>query len=202
MQSLRIEELLRYAFSGALFFLALTLTHKPGWEKVSEARGLGDATIIVGIVMVAGTLIYTSHRALAYPLLLFPLALSAASLLRYVPFEAAMWIPLKPSQFETALDVWRYRLRRSNESLFAMMADWGAQVHFLYCAGWAILLARLYGSVLAVPASPLAERVALRTAVFLFVAGVVHHVRLIVMIQGYRQAFPEVQPEPETKGGD
>ncbi len=201
MQSLRIEELLRYAFSGALFLLTVILTHGSLWDKVSGARGLGDATIIVGIVMVAGTLIYTSHRALSYPLLLLPVALSAASLLGYVRFEWAIWIPLKPSRFEVGVDIWRYKLRRSNDPLFTMLADWGAQVHYLYCAGWAILLARLYSAIASPSTCYLAERIALGIAAFLFLAGAISNVRLIVMLQEYRTAYPEGWPEAATKSG-
>jgi fatty acid desaturase len=104
-----------------------------------------------------------------------------------------MWIPWKASRFEVETDIWRYKLRRRGDPLSMMLADWGAQVHFLYCAGWAVLLAILCIAVTGLSVYCLAERIALVIAFVLLVAGVIHHVRMLVMMQEYKSAYSDEQ---------
>lgn len=186
MQPLRIEDLLRYTFSGGLFVLTLILVHPIWWNKIPTIQGVGDATVMIGLVLLAGSLIYTLHRALTYPFLFFPATLCFACIFRAFPFEAAICIPFQTSTLELDFDRWRYRLRREQDPLNVVLADWGAQVHFLYCSGLAIVSALLLGWVMPVPENVLALRVFSSVAIIALLAGFVHNLRLLLMLAKYK----------------
>jgi hypothetical protein len=188
LQPLRIEDLLRYAFSGALFFFTLVLTRPLSCEGLPQMKGIGDATLFIGMVLLAGSLTYTVHRASTFPFLFFPLAISAASALGAFPFERAMLIPFRYSKAELELDQWRYELRRKKHPLSAVLADWGAQVHFLYCSGLAILLALLLNKLLSTPKWAQAWCIAIVFSALVLGVGLVHNIRLLVMAAAYRRA--------------
>jgi hypothetical protein len=141
MQQFRIDELLRYALCGGLFLATFLVAHPSSPEILTQTRGIGDATVLLGIVLLIGSLIYTMHRAITFHLILYPLAWGILALFRVYPFEWGMVIPFRLSRVERDLDRWRLSLCRSQDPLYAVIAEWGAQVHFLYCSALAILLA-------------------------------------------------------------
>jgi hypothetical protein len=149
MQKLRLEELLRYTLSGALFLIALIL-RGPSLQVGSwtTANGLGEATKALGLVLLVGSVIYSVHRAIVFPFLLFPIALSLASLIGARGFSWEIWVPFRVSNAERQMDDDRFALRARKDTLFDVWSEWGSQVHFLYCSAEAVLLALVIGHVL------------------------------------------------------
>ena len=145
MEKLKLQELLRYAFSGALFYLALGLVYLCKEELSPINVSAGYATLAIGLVLLSGSLLYAMHRALTYPFIFFPGALLVLSLFRLYQFEWRILIPFLESNAELEVDRCRLRLRhepgKKGEALHAMLDEWSAQVHFLYCSSIAIGLA-------------------------------------------------------------
>lgn len=146
-----------------------------------------QATLVLGVVILTGSVIYTLHRALTYPLLLFPLALLAVSMFHKWPFDWDILMPIKQSGIESHVEKQRLELRRQKNPLDPIFAEWGAQVHFLYCSGWAILLglyvgARLQSHLIATSNRHMLIAVALPV---IFSGAFIHHVRLLhrIMIE-------------------
>jgi len=105
-----------------------------------------------------------------------------ASLFGKFPFEAAIWIPFQVSKTELDIDRWRYYLRQCGDLSYVVWADWGAQVHFLYCSGLAIMLALLLGKYVPAPSNWLAFRICLFVAIATLIAGFLHNVRLMITL--------------------
>lgn len=180
MQQLRLEELLRYAFSGALGMIAVFLTH-PTLEVFSPNRSIADATLVIGLVLLTGSLIYTLHRAVVYPVL-YRAALLTLAACRVFPFSRDLLVPYRQARIELEMDQWRLKLRREKDPMHGHIAEWGAQVHFLYCSALAILLALYLGRFLPGPADAGATRILLWSSALLAGSGMVSHLRLIYMI--------------------
>jgi len=170
-----------------LFLLSLLLAHPLSADKLSQAKGIGEATLVIGLVLLVGSLIYTLHRAITYPLVLFRLAWLVLALFRVYTFEWAMAIPFRQPRIEQEMDKWRLELRRAGDALHAVIAEWGAQVHFLYCSGLAILLALFLGRFLANAENALARRVLLVCSLVILLGGFFHHIRLLCMISVARR---------------
>ncbi len=145
MPNLRLEELLRYTLSGGLFLVAVLLS-SPFLHQISwTTAGFGDTTKSLGLVLLVGALIYSFHRAVVFPLVLFPIALTFPAIFGAYKFERKFWIPFHVSNVEKRLDDDRFGLRERKTVLFEVWSEWGAQVHFLYCSSQAILLALFIG---------------------------------------------------------
>ena len=177
MRSLRLEELLRYGLSGALFLVALLLrapfAQTAPWVTTP---GMGEVSEALALALLTGSLIYTFHRAVVFPWLLFPTALSLPALFGVYKFEKKFWIPFRVSDAEKQLDHDRYALRDQKAVLFDVWSEWAAQVHFLYCSGQAILFALAIGHILG---GYNHRRLLLLLAISLLAAGLAHHVALI-----------------------
>ncbi|MBZ5542022.1 MAG: hypothetical protein LAN61_16015 [Acidobacteriia bacterium] len=175
----RLEELLRFVFSGGVFLIALFLTGPSFQRDALKIKGIGDATVLVGLVMLLGSLIYTLNRALTFPLTIFPLALTLPALFRVYPFEKRFWVPFQMSELERHMEDMRYGLRERKDVLYSVWNDWGTQVHFLYSCSLAILLALIWGGQFEGHAH---RKLLLFTAVVFYLGGLVHHVRLLYSI--------------------
>jgi hypothetical protein len=189
MQKLRLEELLRYTLSGALFLVALMLR----WPTISLGplradKGLGEASKALGLVLLVGALIYSLHRAIVFPCLLFPTALSFASLIGAYPFSRKFWIPFTVSDVERRMDDDRFALRAQKDTLFDVWSEWGSQVHFLYCSGEAVLLALGIGHILGGYEH---RKMLLVTSGILLTAGLISQVNLIYRVNAVWKASIE-----------
>lgn len=170
--------------SGALFYMALVLTHPSKLEMVGKIQGLGGATILVGLVLLTGSLVYTLHRALPFPLLLFPLALLSLMAFKIFP---------RGSPFRTAsdLDIWRLEGRGKDDLLHRVTAEWGAQVHFLYCSSFTVLPGLCFSEYVELwpPEKPVVSpRFLLAVSLALFLGAFVHHLRLLLHISAFRKS--------------
>ncbi len=94
-------------------------------------------------------------------------------------WDAWVICPLITSDIELRIDEWRLELRQKGDVRDSLIAEWGAQVHLLYCSAWAVGLGMMLG-----PHFPGYQSLFPLWAysvpfAALLVAGVWHHVRLL-----------------------
>lgn len=161
MKELRLQDVLRYALSGGIGIVVLLLTYPKTVCSINHlAASLGKpegalgVTLILGVVLMIGTLIYNVHRAVIYPIFFWFLscktrsrardfeALARSAQLAGCCFTKQFGCPWKPSKFELDLDYWRSGLCETQRRRWD---EWGAQTHSLYCAAWAIFAALTLG---------------------------------------------------------
>ena len=181
MKDLKLEELLRYGFSGGLLLVVLLLMH-PSWSDVLKASGIGGTTILIGVPLLAGSLIYTLHRALAYRLVL-TLALLFLICIRVYHWDRGILLPFYTSKTELEIDRWRLKLWATEDLMQQFTAEWGAQVHLLYCSAWAILLGMVLGPLFLNCQSIISHRTYWVAFAVLLFAAFWHHVRLLWWIK-------------------
>ncbi len=182
MKELKLDELSRYGFAGGLFIVVLLISH-PEWNIFADkATGLGETASLLGGSLLAGSLIYALHRAIAYRIMI-TIAFCLVDLFYPGGFDWTLLKPIAPSRTELRLDHWHLRMRQTNDQMEPYSAGWGAQVHLLYCSAWAILLGKLIAVVLRDPCNLLPARAYYIAATALFVAAFWHHLRLLVWIR-------------------
>jgi len=199
MEQFKIHDLLRYGFSGALFFLALLLTKAIQLDDLAKFQGLTQATMATGLVLLAGTLIYTIYRASFFPILLYPLALLILSVFRAYPFEWSFIIPFKESHAELEVDEWRFSLLRDKSPLAPHFAEWAAQIHFLYCSSIAVSFALWLGPLWSKCQAPMARHLLFGAAAAFALTGFVHHVRCLLRLKTVRQQEWELDNHRRTQ---
>lgn len=192
MKELGLQELLRYALSGGIGIAALLLMY-PSVAcsiKGTEGAGAGEVTLILGAILVAGTLVYNIHRALLFP----PLFrfIGFLTLRPYTNYSWKLWAnPLRwwwPSDAEMEADRWRWKLSEKDRRRWD---EWAAQTHFLYCAAWATLAAFVFGSYKAGPPSSQAWHIFEILFCTSLVAAVGNNVRLLWSISTERKGERE-----------
>lgn len=140
MKELGLLELLRYALSGGIGIAVLFLTYPASTCFVTGMDPAKEATLILGSVLLVGTLIYNTHRAMLFPVFLRWVGfLTPGSNFTWGRF---FW-PWQPSESELEVDHWRWKQPEKKR-----WDEWGAQTHSLYCSAWAILVALLLGKYL------------------------------------------------------
>lgn len=195
---LRLDDLLRYALSGGAGLGTLWLTYPDLVPSAQQGPGFA-LTTVVGFTFIAGSIIYSLHRAMVYPVF-YRLALRSR-LERVANWKAfvcswkvrdfeilAVW---KTLDAEMELDRWRWK----NKEHFAStrLSEWGAQVHLLYCAAWAILAALFVGGLTAHP-RPYWYLFHL-LAMVLALAGYFSNRRLVLMVDDLKKPAPEPSGE-------
>jgi hypothetical protein len=196
LKDLKLEDLLRYGFSGGLLLIVVLLEH-PAWADVAKASGIGGTAILTALALLAGSLIYALHRAFAYRILL------ALVLLLLMCFRAYRWDvgvikPLRPSETEMEIDRLRLHWRKDKDALDSITAEWGAQVHLLYCSGWAILLGVALSQLFKTCQSIISNQTYYLAAAILTLVAIWHNARLLWWIkanehQHFRKAPPKAQ---------
>jgi hypothetical protein len=139
MKDLGLQELLRYALSGGIGIASLLLMYPQVACSIGQIEGAREVTLVLGSILLVGTLIYNVHRALLFPILFRVVGLIT------LPRKSTWWlfIPWWPSDAELDVDRWRWKLEEKDRRRWD---EWGAQTHFLYCAAWAILAALTLGN--------------------------------------------------------
>lgn len=160
MQTLNLNDLLRYGFAGGAF-LILTMA---GFCSPRDVLRNGEATAflaatILGVGLTVGSILYALHRAVPFPLLYKAFAKLAGR-----------------GESTLELDIQRWRHLAAEGSLQSHMSDWGAQVHFLYCISWAGFSSLLLGSLASWNKSELWCAV-LSLAIIFLISALVHHYR-------------------------
>jgi len=134
---LGLDDLLRYAGAGAVFMLFIGAFDRGliiGHGALSRAGGLA------GVILLAGALIYSAHRAFLHPIIerqwLLP------KVLKHVEPVPKSWKIQKfpfPSQLEVGLSGVRIKRRELHPEAARYFGRWATHTHFLYCACWAAL---------------------------------------------------------------
>ena len=164
MMDMSLGELLRYGLAGGNLAALFYLRYRP---ELPSVDGIETSAMVLGASLLVGAIVYSVHRALPYPFVMFPIALRIAG------YRSSL------REFEKTRDA----AMDKNTRVQRHASEWGAQVHFLYSLCWSTLLVPLIGSFLAeqsVTDNPGFWIYALAGAYL--VAGAVHHVRLIKFI--------------------
>lgn len=139
MHEFRLSDALRYGLPGGLFLLIAALTYPDISRTVAQDGGLLEATVLAGASLVVGTVIQTLHRAVFYPIVYRFL------LVKYVdgrrPNLEDIGSCYTPCQTELRVIEarWRFTAKGGKEPIAHRLADWGAQVHFLFASAWAVM---------------------------------------------------------------
>lgn len=191
MKELGLQELLRYALSGGVGLASLLLMYPNIAHLIGHIDGAGEVTLILGAILVFGTLVYNIHRVFLFPIFFRAIGLITISgtdsgWKRFTQF-CQFWRWWRPSRAEIAVDRWRWGLA---DALRHRLDEWAAQTHFLYCAAWTTCAAFLLGHC--VPGAGLPSCPAGHTFWFLFClslgSGMVDHFRLLYYINAVRSA--------------
>jgi hypothetical protein len=137
MQQLRLEELMRYVLAGAIGLVALVLGFLDISKPVGAVPGVTEVGLLLFVTLALGSVVYAVHRALLYPLL-YHMALLVLVLCGVYALDVRLFLPFFPAPLEVKLDVLRWKRGRDHYAQ-PRIAEWAAQVHFLYCSGWAML---------------------------------------------------------------
>lgn len=184
MKELGLQELLRYALSGGIGIAVLLLTYPKAACSVGHMEGAKEATLILGSILLVGTLIYNFHRALLFPVLL-----------RFIGLWILDWkyswrlfiLPWQPSDAELDVDHWRWRV---DEKARRCWDEWGAQTHFLYCAAWTILVALILGDYVWGPPNSRAWHIFWYLFGLALIAGMVNNYRLLYTLNAEMSKKP------------
>jgi hypothetical protein len=172
MKELDLNQLLRYGFAGVIFIFVLALEYKEPRCLLLDKDMSGTLAIVLSATaLTVGCVIYTLHRAILFLLFLYLLPRL---------FDRGSVIKLD-------IDRWKHSIKKTNtqggEVLQPKMDEWAAQVHFLYCIGWAILLAwGLGGKFGCTPIDPPIPKIGylsftIWSIIVFLVAAIVHHAR-------------------------
>jgi len=85
--------------------------------------------------------VYALHRALLYPML-YHLGLLVLVAAGVYALDARLFWLIVPARLELSLDFLRWK-RAKHHYAQPRISEWAAQVHFLYCSGWASFLVLL-----------------------------------------------------------
>jgi hypothetical protein len=180
MGNLTFQQIFRYALPGGITLLILLGVYDaPRSESGGhlDVSSIGGAAVLSGVALVVGGLIYTLHRAIAYPLIYRVLLLAGS--LRVDRHKSRAWNILWPSDEELERDIRRFRDRTKEDSAASGLSEWGTQIHYIYCSGWAILVGHLIGSLLGWATRSSLCRLSIWLLVVFFAAGLYHHARYL-----------------------
>lgn len=183
---LKLEDLLRYGFSGGAGLIALVVSYPivacslRDLGFLPKAGDTGEAVLAIGLVLLIGSLTYAVHRAVLYPLLLSWFTFVPFSFFGICHFERKFFVPwlVSHAEFEQFREHWR----RHQDNYFAYphLSEWGAINHFLYCSGWSILMAATLPAWITNVAEPRpAARFFFWLAIAILVAAHTSNVRLV-----------------------
>jgi hypothetical protein len=182
MKELGLQDLLRYALSGGIWIASLLLMYPKVACSIGQVEGAREVTLVLGSVLLVGTIIYNAHRAL-----LFPVLFRLIGLITLPQINRSWWLlfPWRPSEAELEVDRWRWRLKGDDRRRWD---EWGAQTHFLYCAAWAIFAALAVGKFVGGSPSCTASHVLCVLFAITLIAGMVNNYRLLYSIASERKA--------------
>jgi hypothetical protein len=186
MKELGLQDLLRYVLSGGIGIASLLLMYPKAACFVDHMNDAREVEIVLGSALVVGSLIYSVHRPLVYPVFFRVIGL------RTLPYTSRTWRLInfwRPSQAEIDVDRWRWALKEESRRRWD---EWGAQSHFLYCAAWAILLALVCGKCVGGTPNCHARCIFWFLFFVILVAGMVHNFRLLYSIAAeMNRSWPE-----------
>ena len=160
MQNLNLNDLLRYGFAGAVFILLAVFAFEEPRTLVVNKDVTGTLVALsTAAALTIGCVIYAVHRAIPYPLL-------------YQLFK----LLTGRTESTLELDVQRWKNGSKDKALQPRLADWAAQIHFLYCITWSSSASLLTGGALGWKKNPSYGAVWWLVAAFAS-AALLHHYR-------------------------
>lgn len=185
MKDLNLQEWLRYGFAGAVLLLTLLAKYKLP-ESILLYFKEDKSVIVLGIVFVLGSLIYTIHRVILYPIFYR----IGSVIFLYKKEERNLWL-VNPWYVDRALlriDIkrWERLLEENGKNVQNCLREWGSQIHYLYCVSWAIALAIMTGKALKwnVQDSSMSNYLNFKFFSVLLFFSIVHHFRCLAYEKG------------------
>lgn len=139
---LKYNEYLRYTFAGGIGVISYFYLNPCFFETLFKSEGIKNSLFLVLLSLVFGSLVYSIHRAIMYPIC-YKLNLLILSLFNRVKYDKYLWYPFISSKLEMDMDFRRWKQRQNEKSFSNNLLDWSAQIHFLYCTVWVLLTAKL-----------------------------------------------------------
>lgn len=192
---LGLSQLLRFVLAGGVYLISLYVITKLDKSHGDSVLGISDPDTVFfsAAVLISGSIIYTLHRSLAYPLMyrLIVRCLLWRGVYRLEQYRG-------DRGFSQNSDGWgfawfhaeflnskrRWSAKNQTGSLLLRLEPWADETHFLYCSAWAVVFAIFTASVrqksgglcFESPPMQIALTAWLVAALFIF-AGLVHGIR-------------------------
>lgn len=147
MTGLRFVEAVRYSIPGGLFLLMAAWSYPPIAQLVGRGGAFEAAFFAAASSLLIGTVLQLVHRAVIYPVIYRALLVRVVEQRRVSAKD--VWSSYTPSDHELRVTVarWRFTPQPENAGAASRLEEWGAQVHFLYAACWAVALALVMPAV-------------------------------------------------------
>lgn len=135
---LNYNEYLKYTFAGGIEVLVyLLLNPEIKFKLIEGDSSIKNSLFIILISLLLGSFLYSVHRAILYPICLKINYIILRLSKRIKP--KSNWINFVFSQeYVKKHDFRRWKERQNTKSFSNNLVDWHSQIHFLYCAVWAI----------------------------------------------------------------
>lgn len=151
MKELDLNNWLRYFLSGAIIFSLLywisndSSVSNPTLKNFFASLHLDKAVFGISFSLIIGAIVYSLHRAIVYPVIFYFFQLMFALMVKSERkrFSRDAWIPFRPSKIEIdrIKDYWNPII--AHKEYFQRLAEWAAQIHFLYCTSWSLILVQI-----------------------------------------------------------
>jgi hypothetical protein len=195
MKELGLQELLRYAVAGGVGLASLLLMYPNLACLIGRVDSAAKVSLILGAVLVFGTLVYNIHRALLFPPFFRAIGLMTISQTvsrweRFIQF-CQFWLWWLPSKDEIGIDRWRWELPHKDRDRWDA---WAAHAHSLYCAAWAAAASFWLGRYITLGCCAAGSPSCSARLIFLalfgvsLLSGVVNNFRLLYYINEERSA--------------
>lgn len=164
--NLNLDQLLRYYFAGAIGVIAWCFLS----SKLELCRIENYSFMFLILPLLIGSIVYSVHRALIYPILYLILFL----LIRlFIKDKGDIQDAVCKRDFR------RWEQKKNPNSYQHDLMEWASQVHFIYCSSWAVLCSLIIShySFQCNNSFWVIFKIVLTV---LFVAGVIHHIRFII----------------------
>jgi hypothetical protein len=139
---LNYNEYLRYTFSGGIGVISYLYLNPNCFDNLFDSAGIKDSLFLILLSLVLGSLVYAIHRAILFPIC-SKVVLLILSAYRHVNFDKGLLWPFTSSKLEIEMSFRRWHQRDNPKSFSKNLLDWSAQIHFLYCSVWVLLVAKV-----------------------------------------------------------
>lgn len=137
------NEYLRYVFAGGFGILTYLYLNPFVLQTLFDEKGtLKDSLFLVLLSFILGAFLYAIHRAMLYPIC-YKLNLVILRLTGQLKSSLKWWDFILTQNEVKKQDFRRWKQKVDSKSLSKNLLNWFAQVHFLYCCVWAMLISWL-----------------------------------------------------------
>jgi len=162
MKNFRLNEYLRYGLSGAVVLLTLGFTYPQTASWLCIDSKLAQASIVAGLMLLIGILIYSVHRVILYPII-YRIMLNK---IHGFEWEYSYLFPWKFADHEIELDVKRTKKSCEDNNPYENGFDeWFSRIHFLYCSTWAVFGSLIFAYII-IPWDALSKKAFLSLLIF------------------------------------